>query len=208
LPHGNSCRLGPPLEGALRGGQPTGLVRRGTGCRDQPRLKGLPGGQTSRALPPLAERRREDKIKTHRGKTKAEVSSDTYPLWTRANRACGEAPRASALAGAAEGSPAADSGAASTSGARGAKGAARPGVVMMAEGPTSYAADTGDCYWGQADRPDSPESPQLPRPRGQVPPRPALAPQTGTLMSQPQILMAPTHLEAGSATPGLASDPG
>jgi hypothetical protein len=58
---------GPPLEGALRGGQPTGLVRHGTGCRGQPRLKGLPGSQTSRALPPLAERR-EDKIKTHGGK--------------------------------------------------------------------------------------------------------------------------------------------
>jgi hypothetical protein len=55
-------------------------------------------------------------------KTKAEVSSDTYPLRTRANRACGEAPRASALSGTVEGSPAADSGAASTSGARGAKG--------------------------------------------------------------------------------------
>jgi hypothetical protein len=55
-------------------------------------------------------------------KTKAEVSSDTYPLRTRANRACGEATRASALSGTVEGSPAADSGAASTSGARGAKG--------------------------------------------------------------------------------------
>jgi hypothetical protein len=71
LPHGNSSRLGPPLEGALCGGQPTGLVRRGTGCRSQPHLKGLPGGQTSRALPPLAERRREDKIKTHRRKNQS-----------------------------------------------------------------------------------------------------------------------------------------
>jgi hypothetical protein len=61
---------------------------------------------------------------------------------------------------------------------------------------------------GQADRPDSLESPQLPRPRGQVPPRPIPAPRTGTLMSRPQILMAPAHLEAGSATPGPASDPG
>jgi hypothetical protein len=81
-------------------------------------------------------------------KTKAEVSSDTYPLRTRANRACGEAPRASALAGAAEGSPTANSGAASTLGARGAKGAAHPGVVTMAEGPTSCAAATGDYSWG------------------------------------------------------------
>jgi hypothetical protein len=60
---------------------------------------------------------------------------------------------------------------------------------------------------GQTDRPDSPESPQLPRPRGQVPPRPASAPRTGTLVSRPQALMVPTHLEAGSATPGPASGP-
>jgi hypothetical protein len=80
LPHGSSCRLGPPPEGALCGGQPTGMARRSTGCRGQPRLKGLRGGQTSRALPPLAERKRESKFKTHREKTKTEVSSDTYPL--------------------------------------------------------------------------------------------------------------------------------
>jgi hypothetical protein len=59
LPHGSSCRLGPPSEGALCGGQPTGMVRRSTGCRSCPRLKGLHGGQTSRALPSLAERKRE-----------------------------------------------------------------------------------------------------------------------------------------------------
>jgi hypothetical protein len=119
------------------------MARRGTGCRGQPRLKGLPGGQTSRALPPLAERK--SKIKTHREKTKTEVSSDTYPLRTRVNRACGEALRASVLAGAAEGCPAADSGAASASGARGTEGAARPGVVTTSGGPTSCAADTGAC---------------------------------------------------------------
>jgi hypothetical protein len=33
---------------------------------------------------------------------------------------------------------------------------------------------------GQAGRPDSPGSPQLPRPRGQVPPRPTPAPRTET----------------------------
>jgi hypothetical protein len=58
---------------------------------------------------------------------------------------------------------------------------------------------------GQADRPDSPESPQLPRPRGQVPPRSASAPRTETLVSRPQALMVPAHLEAGSATPSLTS---
>jgi hypothetical protein len=61
---------------------------------------------------------------------------------------------------------------------------------------------------GQADRPDPPESQQLSRPRGQVPPRPASAPRIGTLVSQPQALMVPTHLEAGSATPGPGSSPG
>jgi hypothetical protein len=60
---------------------------------------------------------------------------------------------------------------------------------------------------GHAVRPDPPESPQSSRPRGQVPPRPASAPWTGTLASRPQALMVPTHLEAGSATPGPASGP-
>jgi hypothetical protein len=66
----------PPLEGALCGGQPTGMARRGTSCRSRFRLEGLSGGQTGQALPPLAERK--SKIKTHREKTKTEVSSDTY----------------------------------------------------------------------------------------------------------------------------------
>jgi hypothetical protein len=61
---------------------------------------------------------------------------------------------------------------------------------------------------GQTYRPDPPESPQLPRPRGQVPPRPASAPRSGTLVSRPQALMVPAHLEAGSATPSLASGSG
>jgi hypothetical protein len=115
------------------------MVRRGTSCRDQPRLKGLPAGQTSRALPPLAERKREDKIKTREEKTKARVSSDTYPLRTKANRACGEAPWASIPVGAA------DSGTASASGARGPKGAACPGVITTTGGSTSCTAGTGAC---------------------------------------------------------------
>jgi hypothetical protein len=59
----------------------------------------------------------------------------------------------------------------------------------------------------QAGRPDSLESPQLPRPRGQVPPQPTPALRTGTLMSRPQIPTAPAHSEAGSTTPSPASDP-
>jgi hypothetical protein len=101
----------------LCGGQPTGMARRSTGCRGQPRLKGLRGGQTSRALPLLTERKRESKFNTRREKTKTEVSLDTYPLWGKANRACGEAPRAPVPGGAAEGCPATGFGAASVSGA-------------------------------------------------------------------------------------------
>jgi hypothetical protein len=131
----------------LCGGQPTGVARRSTGCRSRLHLKGHRGGQTGRALPPLAERKRESKFKTHSAKNQTEVSSDTYLLRGKANRACGEAPRAPVSAGAAEGCPAAGFGAASTSGARGAKRVARPGVVTTAGGPTSCTAGTGACSW-------------------------------------------------------------
>jgi hypothetical protein len=91
---------------------------------------------------------RDGKFKTRSEKTKTEVSSDTYLLWGKANRGCEEAPRAPASAGTAEGCPAAGFGAASASGARGAEGAALPGVVTTARGPTSCTADTGTCSWG------------------------------------------------------------
>jgi hypothetical protein len=111
-------------------------------------LRAFVGGQTSRALPLLAEKERESKFKTHSEKTKTEVSSDTYPLRGKANRACGEAPRASVSAGATEGRPAASFGAASTSSARGAEGATCPGVVTTADGPAFCAASAGTCSWG------------------------------------------------------------
>jgi hypothetical protein len=91
---------------------------------------------------------REGKFKTHSEKTKAEVSSNTYPLRAKANRACGETPRAPVSAGAAEGCPVAGFNAASTSDARGAEGAACPGDAMTAEEPTSRTAGTGTCSWG------------------------------------------------------------
>jgi hypothetical protein len=50
--------LGPPLEGILCGGQPTGVAWCGTGYRSRHRLKGLPGSQTGRTFPPFAERER------------------------------------------------------------------------------------------------------------------------------------------------------
>jgi hypothetical protein len=91
---------------------------------------------------------REGKFKTHNKKTEAEVSSDTYQLRGKANRACGETPQAPVSAGAAEGCPAAGFDAASTSDARGAEGAACPGDATTAEEPTSRTAGTGACSWG------------------------------------------------------------
>jgi hypothetical protein len=150
---------------------------------------------------------RKGKIKTHRKMTETGVPSDTYPLRGKANRACGEISRASVSADAAEGCPAASFDAASASDTRGAEGAACPGDVTIAEGQPSRTAGTDTCSWGRAVQPDPPESPQLSRPRGQVPPRPASAPRTGTPVSRPQMLVALTHLEDGLTTSGPASDP-
>jgi hypothetical protein len=91
---------------------------------------------------------RDSKFKTHNERTKAEVSSDTYPLQGKANRACGEAPQAPIPAGAAKGCPTAGFSTVSTSDARGAEGAACPGVITTAEGPASCAANAGTCSWG------------------------------------------------------------
>jgi hypothetical protein len=60
----------------------------------------------------------------------------------------------------------------------------------------------------QSARADSLGSPPLPRPRGQVPPRPALVLRTGTPTSRPRIPTTPARSGAGSTTPSPASDPG
>jgi hypothetical protein len=91
---------------------------------------------------------RESKFKAHSEKTETEVSSNTYPLRGKANRACGEAPRAPIPVVTAEGCPAAGFGTVSASDARGTKGAACPGVVTTAEGSASCAASAGTCSWG------------------------------------------------------------
>jgi hypothetical protein len=91
---------------------------------------------------------RDGKFKTHSEKTETEVSSDTYPLRTKANRACGEAPRAPIPVGAAEGCPTAGFGTVSASNAQGTEGAACPSVVTTAEGPASCAASAGTYSWG------------------------------------------------------------
>jgi hypothetical protein len=91
---------------------------------------------------------RKGKIKTHSEITETGVPSDTYPLRGKANRACGETSRAPVSAGAAEGCPAAGFDATSASDARGTEGAACPGNVTTAEGPTSRSAGTCTCSWG------------------------------------------------------------
>jgi hypothetical protein len=208
LPHGKTRHPGPPLKGALRGGQPTGLARRDTSCRSRFCLEGLPGGQTSRALPPLAERKREDKIKTHEKKPK-----QRYPrILTRSRpgpivpagsppgpRPSQALPRVAPLPTPAPPPPRAP---------EAPKGRPAQASSRRPEDQLPVQPARAPALGGQTDRPNSPESPQLPRPRGQVPPRPVPAPRTGTLVSRPQILMAPAHLEAGSATPGPASDLG
>jgi hypothetical protein len=88
---------------------------------------------------------RRGKFKTHSEITKTGVPSDTYPLWGKANRACGETPRAPVSAGTTEGCSVAGFDAASASDTRGAEGAACPGDVTTAEGPASRTAGTGTC---------------------------------------------------------------
>jgi hypothetical protein len=105
------------------------VARCDNGYRSWHRLKGLPGSQTGRTVPPFAGRKKKSRIKTHEEGARAEVSSDTYPLRTKANRACGEAPRASVPPGTAEVCPAVGFGTVPASGARGAEGTVRPGAV-------------------------------------------------------------------------------
>jgi hypothetical protein len=64
-PHGNWCRLSPPLWGVLRGGQLAGEARRGTSYRSRRRLEDLPGSQTGRTVPPLAKEKRKIRIGTY-----------------------------------------------------------------------------------------------------------------------------------------------
>jgi hypothetical protein len=80
-------------------------------------------------VPPFAGRKRKSRIRTHEEGAGAEVSLDTYPLRTKANRACGEAPRVSAPAGTAKVCPAVGFGTIPASGTRGAEGTVCPGAV-------------------------------------------------------------------------------
>jgi hypothetical protein len=105
------------------------MARSGTGCRSRHHLKGLPGSQTGRTVPLFAGRKKKSRIRTHEEGAGTEVSSYTYPLRTKANRAYGEAPRASAPADAAKVCPAAGFGTIPASGARGAEGTIRPTAV-------------------------------------------------------------------------------
>ncbi len=73
-PHGNLCRLSPPLWGILRGGQLAGKARRGTSCRSRRRIEDLPGSQTGRTVPPLAKEKGKIRIKTYEGGARTKIS--------------------------------------------------------------------------------------------------------------------------------------
>jgi hypothetical protein len=169
------------------------MARRVTGCGGQPRLKGLPGSQTSRALPPLDERKRERTRSRHAGKKPKQrysqilTSSGPRPVMPAGRPLRPQSPQAlprvaptTALAPPPPQTPEAPK-------RRPAQATSRPGDQPPIQPARALALGR------QADRPDSPESPQLPRPRGQVPPRPASAPQTRTSVSWPQALMVPCH---------------
>jgi hypothetical protein len=112
-----------------------------------PVLRAFEGARPAEPCLRLLKRRR-GKFKTHSEITEIGVPSDTYPLWGKANRAYRETPQASVSAGAAEGCPAAGFDAASTLGTRGTEGAACPGDIATAGGPTSRTAGMGTCSWG------------------------------------------------------------
>jgi hypothetical protein len=114
LPHGNLRRLGPrwrtpcaeanqPAWRAAAPAAEAGFV-----------LRAFVGARPARPCLRLLKER-DGEFKTHNERTKTEVSSDTYPLRGKANRACEEAPRAPIPAGAAEGCPAAGFGTISAS---------------------------------------------------------------------------------------------
>ena len=190
------------------GGQQISVARCGTSCRSRRRLKGLPGSQTGRTVPPFAGRKRKSRIRTHEEGAGTEVSSDTYPLRTKANRACGEAPRASVPAGATEVRLAAGFDAVPTSGARGAEGTACPCAVTTARGSTSCTTGTSDRSW------ETGRSARLPGVTSTTSAKGSSTPSAYPRSSDRDLdvpapdIEAPAHLEAGSTTPGLASDPG
>jgi hypothetical protein len=118
----------PPAWGTLCRGRPAGEARCGTGCRSWRRLKGLPGSQTGRTVPPFAGKKGKSRIRIHEEGAGTEVSSDTYPLRAMTNRACGEAPRASVPAGSTKVRPGVDFSTVPAWGARGARGTVCPDV--------------------------------------------------------------------------------
>ena len=74
LPHGNSCRLSPPLWGALREGQLNGEPRCGTGCGSRRRLEDLPGSQIGQTVTPLAKEKRKIRVGTYEGGAMMKIS--------------------------------------------------------------------------------------------------------------------------------------
>jgi hypothetical protein len=184
------------------------VARCGTSCRSRHRLKGLPGSQTDRTVPPFAG----GKGKAGSGHTKKEPGHRYPQILTRSG------PRPIAPMGRPLGpqSPQAlprfaplPASAPSPPRAPGApKGRSAQAQSRRPEDRPPARPARATALGARAGRPDSLGSPQLPRPRGQVPPQPTPVLWTGTLMSRPQIPTAPAHSGAGSTTPGPASDPG
>jgi hypothetical protein len=180
MPHG------PPPEGALCGGQPTGMARRSTGSRGRPRLKGLRGGRNSQALPSLAERERERASSRHTVKKPKQrypqiitrsgarpIVPAERPLGPRSPQAL---PRVAPLPAWALFPPQTPKAPRERPAQASSRRPRDRSPVRSARAPALR---------GHAVRPVPPESTQSSRPRGQVPPRPASAPRTGTLVSRP-----------------------
>jgi hypothetical protein len=142
-------------------------------------------------------KRRKGKIKIHRKMTESRTPSDTYPLWGKTNRACREISWTPVSADATEGWPAVGFNAASASDARGVGGRPARAMSQQPRGQLPARLARALALGGPAVQPVPSESPQLSRPRGQVPPRTASAPWDRIPASRAQTLVAPAHLEAG-----------
>jgi hypothetical protein len=185
------------------------MARRSTGRQSRLRLKGLRGGQTGQALPSLAERERRQ-VQDTQWKNQNRGILRYLPAPGQGQSCLRGGPSGPGLRRRCQGLPRCR--------LRCRFRLRRPRHRRGGRPSRASSQRPGDqppvqlaqalILGGQADQPDSPEPPQLSQPRGQVPPWPASAPRTGTLVPRPQALMVPAYLEAGSATPGPASSPG
>jgi hypothetical protein len=174
----------------LRGGQPTNVVRRSSGCRGWPRLKRLRRGQSSRALPPLAEREKGQIQDTqqnnyNRGTLRYSPAPGQSQSCLRGD------PSGPGLRGRCRGLPCSRLRRRFRLRCPRCRGGSPSRRRHGGRGTNIPYSQHGTCCWGACGSACPPESPQLSRPRGQVPPRPASAPQAGTPASRPRTLVMP-----------------